>query len=545
MSWHFQTADAQDFRELIEIVINMIKYKVEPSTVKPYAYTRPLLSVDYNGEMQVTHRDNAKRVVIKRLTLLNLVGYEDGALISFEPLWCVNQYLLSHHLDKSNLESDQLSRALGHYFTFVIAHQEIWDLEYDADTFDELYDEPRPRWNYFPKRQSERLTYLYRESLKDLVLNQENESDRMARSTAKAYMLGVVNFYKHQLVQGYRFNNPPFKHEVFTLHFQADATNMNTYARKVIHTTDLRLKFSKSTSNEGGVLDNYRRDLRPLSDQEWSLVENILTKSKRITKNVKGEMKMHSLAKEYRLAFMICRYTGLRREEMASLHLGQIVKPDLVIRDGKEQFDKPLLRFGVGGQYGSLTKTAGAGNKSRRTIIPSVLMNQLYEYTQSERYEKRLVKFKDYCAKQIELGNTAIFEGDDAIDKDKDYLFISQNGIPLMSRPADFTSRWVEVRNTVNETSALQNKMVGSLHNLRPTFAVNLFRKLLKKTTSDKALAIVSELLGHEDQSTTLEYLKIAEDAPTGDEIYEDALEYLGVFDDVEGIIPVQLEGGE
>jgi hypothetical protein len=60
----------------------------------------------------------------------------------------------------------------------------------------------------------------------------------------------------------------------------------------------------------------------------------------------------------------------------------------------------------------------------------------------------------------------------------------------------------------------------------------------------DKALAAVSEVLGHEDMDTTLKYLKIAEDEPTGDEIYEDILDYLGVFDDLkEGEDKITHEG--
>lgn len=51
--------------------------------------------------------------------------------------------------------------------------------------------------------------------------------------------------------------------------------------------------------------------------------------------------------------------------------------------------------------------------------------------------------------------------------------------------------------------------------------------------TSDKALSIVSEFLGHEDIATTLLYLQIAEDQPTGDEIWEDILDYLGVFQEM------------
>lgn len=72
----------------------------------------------------------------------------------------------------------------------------------------------------------------------------------------------------------------------------------------------------------------------------------------------------------------------------------------------------------------------------------------------------------------------------------------------------------------------------GAIHNLRPTFAVGMFRSLLRKGISqDSALAHVSELLGHEDVSTTLLYLQMALDEPTGDEIWEDVLDYMGVFD--------------
>lgn len=76
--------------------------------------------------------------------------------------------------------------------------------------------------------------------------------------------------------------------------------------------------------------------------------------------------------------------------------------------------------------------------------------------------------------------------------------------------------------------------MTGSIHNLRSTFAVNLFRLLLRKMSTDTALAHVSSVLGHEDVKTTLEYLKIAENTPTGDEIYEDVLDWLGAFDELE-----------
>jgi integrase len=160
-------------------------------------------------------------------------------------------------------------------------------------------------------------------------------------------------------------------------------------------------------------------------------------------------------------------------------------------------------------------------------------MKELYDYTQSERYTKRLFKYKAWCKEQIENGNTSLFEGDDAINPEINYLFLTQTGKPMVLRVQDFTGRWIEVRNTANHSQSLGLQITGSLHNLRATFAVNIFRHLLKKMDPDDALDRVSSLLGHEDREITLEYLKIAQDMPMGDEIYEDVLDYIGAFDDV------------
>ena len=169
-------------------------------------------------------------------------------------------------------------------------------------------------------------------------------------------------------------------------------------------------------------------------------------------------------------------------------------------------------------------------------------MKTLYDYTQSDRYSKRLKKFNTWCKAEIEAGNTAYFEGDDAINPSLDYLFITQTGKPMFSRLNDFTLRWGEVRHTANLSQAIERQITGSIHNLRATFAVNLFRFLLRKVdehgnpviTPDEALDRVSALLGHEDRATTMLYLKIAQDMPSADEIYEDVLDYIGAFDDIE-----------
>nr|MBF4371133.1 site-specific integrase [Vibrio anguillarum] len=94
----------------------------------------------------------------------------------------------------------------------------------------------------------------------------------------------------------------------------------------------------------------------------------------------------------------------------------------------------------------------------------------------------------------------------------------------------EINTRWNEVRKTA--AINLPNEIDSVVHNLRSTFAVSAFRTLLKKMDADEALKIVSAFLGHEDLSTTLLYLQIAQDTPTGDEIWEDVLDYVGVFDE-------------
>ena len=124
------------------------------------------------------------------------------------------------------------------------------------------------------------------------------------------------------------------------------------------------------------------------------------------------------------------------------------------------------------------------------------------------------------------------FNAEDGVDERKDYLFISESGKPFFTKLNEANTRWNEVRATIKEITG--RKMDATVHNLRATFAVSLFKVLLRKTTPDIALAQVSGCLGHEEESTTLLYLRMAQDEPTGDEIYEDVLEYLGIFEEME-----------
>lgn len=497
-----------------------ITYEIKTTEIKPFTYRTALITPDENGELSIKHsRQQPKH--IKKVVLLNLVGRNaKGDIVSYEPLEQVNRFLLAHHIDNNKQESEQYSKGLVHYFSFLIELQRLWDSEYDEVLYDELIDLPRPSWDKFPFRKSDKATYQYREALIKAVLEPVDPSQAIARTTATAYMSAVVKFYSFHIRNGYKFNNAPFEHEVLSIQYQGDSTSIGAYLSKDVHTTDLRLNLGKSRRNEGGALSSSRKDLNPLTNKEWQAVEHILTNTHRVIKNVAGETTTSNLSIEYCLFFLVARYTGLRKEEVASLHKGQVIKPD--------EREK-AMRFGVGGQYGSLTKTSGAGNKSRKTIIPTRIMQLLYEYTRSDRYKKRISKFKEHCRIKRQKGEQGYFDGEDGVDESKEYLFISQTGVPFFTKLPEANARWNEIRATANESSELN--LTGTIHSLRASFAVSLFRLLLKHVTPDKALALVSECLGHEEVSVTLIYLKIAQDEPSGDEIYEDILEFIGAFE--------------
>lgn len=501
-------------------------YEVVKSEVKFFVYKTPYVIVNDDGELTVHFsRDESSYSYIKKITFLSILGRNNaGECISYTPIDVVNRFLLLHHIDDGKQESDQYSKALSHFFSFIIKKQNEWDDNFDEDVYEEGVDPPRPRWDYMTSITSERITFQYRKHLLDALRNQTGISG----NTAKAYINAVVKFYSFHIKNGYYFNNPPFSYEIIKIQLKANATVMSNEVSKYVQTTDMRIRVAKSSRNEGGVIESYRRDLRPLSNQQWKEAEKILLESHQVIKKINGRDRMSHLAIEYRLLFLICRYTGMRREEAASLHLGQIELPR---RQASGDYEKRILHIGIGDQFGSMTKTNGVGNKSRVTIIPSLLMDMLYTYSRSSRYQTRYQRFVDYCEQKKDTNDVGFFRSEDSVVDGKKFLFLSAKGKPFLLNINQLNNRWNEVRDTVSLLTG--HKMEHSIHNLRSTFAVNIFRACLQKVSAERSLAYVSALLGHEDLKTTMLYLRIAQDEPTGDEIYEGVLEWLDIFDDL------------
>ncbi|EDM64710.1 hypothetical protein PE36_22645 [Moritella sp. PE36] len=211
-----------------------IRYEISTTEIKPFTYKTPLVSVDSNGELQLTHSKSADGDVhVKTITFLNLVGRnEAGDMVSFEPMDYVNRFLMAHHIEEDREESAQYAKALVHYFSYIIALQEAWDKEYDEYLFDELIDLPRPRWDFMPSRKSQRPTYMYRDAVKKSVTEPGDNQKPLAKTTASAYVRGVIKFYSFHLIIGYEFNNKPFQHEIVTINFEAPETSMKAYLSK-------------------------------------------------------------------------------------------------------------------------------------------------------------------------------------------------------------------------------------------------------------------------------------------------------------------------
>ncbi len=479
----------------------MITYEIKAVGLKDFIYRSPLIFIDQYGDLKTKTNEYYDSIYIKNITLIFKIGRDNkGQVVFSEPLDIVNIFLLSLHIDNEQKDSQQYSKALINYFSFILLLQKKWE---EGSTH-----LPKPDWNVMPIRKNQRPTYQYRSALKYSVIEEKDSQLKLARSTATAYMRAVVAFYRFYLRREIKFDNPPFEHEIVNLSYTAGATSMKSYLTKQVHTTDLRLNFGKNIRNNGTS-----SVLQPLTNIEWTAVEEVLLKG-RIIKNVHGALKWHSLAYEYSLFFRLTRYTGMRRVEVSSLHLNQLPEPYTETRNA-------LIKMDIGETAGSLTK--GKGNNPPRTIhIPINLMKEVIEYSRSERYMKRLDKYHSIY-EQTYKDNTDV-------DRNKKYLFMSATGKPFFTVLAASNNRWTEIRNTVRYK--LKTSFIHKAHNLRSTYAVAIFRALLKKYDSEQALSYVNARLGHAEIATTMLYLKIAQDEPTGDEIYEDVLDFLGIFDE-------------
>lgn len=488
-----------------------IQFEILGDNTGFFIHQVPTAVVDDNGEIQLISTGSQKR--IKNICFLYLVGRSvvDNKIVVYEEIKEVNQFLMDLQVNagSDDYSTALLSKALIHYFTFLTDLADEWDKE-QVDRVELGYEAEdrtmRPWWDVMPRRKSERPTYRYKAALIEAFRN-----NILARTTAQSYMRSVVGFYKYFIQQGYRFDNDPFQYEIVKVSVESKYSSMKSHYTYVVHTTDLRLKLGKDKRNGGTS-----QELIPLSNAEWKAVDTVIRQNKRIIKNVRGEKVEGALAIEYTLFFLIARFSGLRKEEVCTLRQRHIFSPDT--RDNKRGY----CEVEVG--PGNLSDTKF--NKDRTITIPVKIMRALYQYTLTERYKKRNKRFQSIYKQKAKANDIEYL---DAVKhSNESFVFISRMGKPMAFETKVVNARWAEIRDAASVLLGYELK--SKPHNLRPTYAVETFKSLLRAgLSSDEALNILLDRLGHEDLETTLKHLKMAENTPKGNEIYEHILDY--VFD--------------
>jgi integrase len=474
-----------------------IEYEVVSYSINNFEYKIPSTSVDDNGELQVKYED--KVLFAGSITFLQKWGRDNrGNVVEANPINIVNDYLLFKRIDDDVQNTDTHSKALLSYFSFL----EVLGIE----------------WDDMPFHKSKRPTYQYKKYLKQAYLSQ-NPDEHLARSTCNNYIGAVTGFYKHYLKFKHSFENDPFVHEIVPIRVQADATNMKATQSYDIHTTDLRLKLGRDKRNDGT-----KRELLPLSDNEWEVVNRILVKDRRIITVENGIEISRKIAVEYSLMFMLPRYTGLRRVEVATLRERHIRNPT------PKDEEKGYCAVDIGPANNSKAK-----NDTDHTIhVPLPLMRLLHSYVNSKRYITRKNKYKSLIAvmKEANPDHSAVEKNLtpkilEQINKpDEAFIFLKNAGKPYAFSPNTINARWTDIRRTTSKI--LGYTFEHKPHNLRSTYAVWGFRILLKKGISpDDALVYIKNRLGHCQASTTIQYLKFAQNEAKGDEVFEHALDFL------------------
>lgn len=409
---------------------------------------------------EISFSFNGKGNKIKSIPLL----YQENGL----PVNVVNNWLIYLKCSLYRKRVNTQAQALLHYFFFL--------------------GQGHLKWDEMPISSRNRPTYKFSKYLKDAV-----KSGSIARTTANNYLGAVVNFYKFYLNRGYKFINKPFNYETVKIKVGGGHEFMKG---KFIFadTTDIRLNLPKDKSN-GGI----SRELVPLSEQEWNVVDKICRFQGRVSSNTAQGVTSVSLSEEFKLAVVLARYTGMRREELITFRAKFIYKPTA------EQLSHKYLIHSNGIKISPQVGVETKGTGSRTIEIPASLMLILHQYINSQRYIVR----------------RQLFESNNLKESDNPPLFISQSGDYFASRT--FNARWGEVRNTVRlQCPSFNHKF----HNLRSTYAVYRLKELLNEGIKEgDALDYIQSVMGHKSRGTLLHYLKFCHQGINSNEIYEQTLD--------------------
>ena len=276
--------------------MEVISYKI-----KDFEYKTPIPYVDEHGQIRVDYNDESP-VLIPEITFLYEVEMDDeGNVVHVKGVDVANAYLMHLVLNRDHKCVSLQSRSLIHYFSFL--------------------NDNGMRWDEMPYRQNKRPTYRFKSHLESLC-RIKNQKSALSVSTCQGYMRCIVNFYRHMIARRHPFDNVPFEHEVISITTQSSASSMQAAKSINIQTTDLRINAAKANKKNG-----IPSRLMALSASEWTELDAVLRKDRRVLRNINSKDTVGSLAVEFSLIFLLMRYSGLRREEAVTFKASLIAKP--------------------------------------------------------------------------------------------------------------------------------------------------------------------------------------------------------------------------
>nr|WP_274601653.1 tyrosine-type recombinase/integrase [Halomonas sp. KRD171] len=353
---------------------------------------------------------------------------------------------------------------------------------------------------HFPLRRSERVTYVFKDTLQGFITRGLNPL------YASNIINTVVHFYRtiaeENLVGEEEFRNSPFK-DVYRFIKFLDVRGFGRF--KNVTTSDLAIRHTKPHKRLDRIDDGGQ--LRPLRIEE----------QRAILSGFEKELCSYSLELMMRIALS----TGARMQTVCTIRVHHIKTAyHKLITENASSIE---IQAGNGANNeGHLINTKRG--KLHRLLFPRKLIEKLYIYLTSNYHQLLLVK--SYYGK-----------------KDINYLFLTETGAPFYISKQEIQDRQNEESHySINSKDFVQNKGdtvrmnlkkfrenlakihpeldYFKFHDLRATFGMNLVRKLNNKGyKSAHILTEVRSRMGHSSIETTQGYLDFEQISERYDEV--------------------------
>ena len=385
---------------------------------------------------------------------------EDGKIWELANLYLILYMIESNEITGSTLKAIAID--LLDYYKFLT--------ERNIDIF------------YFPQLNRYRATYQYRSYLLDQV-----HKSKYHKSTASRRINRIVDFYerllKNKFISKSNFENNPYERIIKRITLN---NTLGLEFQKIIKSSDLAIRQPKKNIEYDVIHDG--GGLKPLTDNQQKIFIEYLERF--------GN-------RQLQLICLISLLTGARIQTIGTLkvyHLKQLIK-----KIKENQINNTYIL-----QAGANTGVDTKFNKSLNLYFPKNLIFSLDNYINSKTWHKRALKSF--------YGTT-----------DENYVFITKSGLPYYTSKEEI----LDIKNTQNQNIVIRNgeairknldvvvKKIKEehhdfrafkFHDLRATFGMNYLKILLKRNLNkDQCLLLLKEAMGHNNISTTLNYLNYQE----------------------------------